>query len=228
MRYGFGCAYRELGDDVISCRLYGVTSALILALMGVAGGENESPDSSPNRLSIAHEYEVKTAFVYNMAKLVEWPADTWHSPGEPIRFGFLGEQPSRTLIKKSFTNRTAQGRPVEAYVVATVEEMRQCHVLFVHRDEYHRLPIVARAIRGRPVLLVTDTAVPEPAALLPISPRPKPVVHFVVVDGKVRFQINPEAAREAGLVISSKLLRLSWPVDLTKPKPSAGRMEDDP
>jgi hypothetical protein len=35
------------------------------------------------------------------------------------------------------------------------------------------------------------------------------MINFIIRDNKVRFEINPEAARRAGLTISSKLLSLA-------------------
>ena len=35
------------------------------------------------------------------------------------------------------------------------------------------------------------------------------IINFVIEDNKVRFEVNPQAARQAHLQISSKLLRLA-------------------
>ena len=31
------------------------------------------------------EYEVKAAYMYNLAKFVDWPAQMFHGPAQPIR-----------------------------------------------------------------------------------------------------------------------------------------------
>ena len=64
-------------------------------------------------------------------------------------------------------------------------------------------PAVARVlavVRGRPVLTITDQQT-EPDAI--------GIINFVLLDGKVRFQINRADASRSGLTISSKLLSIA-------------------
>src|SRR5581483_8974891 len=56
------------------------------------------------------------------------------------------------------------------------------------------------ALHGSPVLTVTDGAT-DPAAT--------GIINFVVVDGRVRFEIDARAAAANRLTISSKLLSLA-------------------
>jgi hypothetical protein len=56
------------------------------------------------------------------------------------------------------------------------------------------------AVRGAPVLSVTDGAKSADA---------KGIVHFVVLENRVRFEIDVQAASASGLKISSKLLDLA-------------------
>ena len=55
------------------------------------------------------------------------------------------------------------------------------------------------AIRGQPVLTVSDQGLRSPGA----------VIRFVLRQGRVRFAIDELAARSSGLMISSKLLNLA-------------------
>ena len=73
-----------------------------------------------------------------------------------------------------------------------------CHVLFIHRGVRHE-PYLREA-RGQPLLTVGE---------VPDFLRDGGIVNFVVEDGKVRFDIDREAAARANLAISSRLLRLA-------------------
>lgn len=154
------------------------------------------------QVSPANEYEVKTAFVYNIAKLVEWPAHAWSSTNAPVRFGFVGDEPTATFIKDAFADRYVQDRKVEAFQIKNSADVATCHVLFVHRDESRRLPKILEALKGRPVLVIGDS---EESGAHGVA------IHFVTVDGKVRFVVHRKEAEEHGLVISSKLIRLAVP-----------------
>jgi hypothetical protein len=57
-------------------------------------------------------------------------------------------------------------------------------------------------VRGGPVLTITDAALQSGA---------KGVVHFVIRNGRVRFELDEAAAAQNGLVLSSKLKALAVP-----------------
>ncbi|HEX3130711.1 MAG TPA: YfiR family protein, partial [Thermoanaerobaculia bacterium] len=84
----------------------------------------------------------------------------------------------------------------------SLDDLRDCHVLFVSRSERGRLPEVLAQVQGEPVLTVGDTD-----GFL----KAGGIINFVLDENKVRFQINPEAAERSRLKISSKLLRLAKP-----------------
>jgi hypothetical protein len=77
------------------------------------------------------------------------------------------------------------------------------HVLFVGREQRNRLKDIVAKTRPHPVLVVTewDGALAEGG-----------MVNFVLVDGRVRFEVALEAARRAGLTLSSRLLAVAQQV----------------
>jgi len=76
--------------------------------------------------------------------------------------------------------------------------VKDCHILFISRSERPRLEQILAHLQGRSVLTVSD---------LEDFARQGGVIRFVLVEDKVRLRINLEAAKAAGLTISSKLLR---------------------
>ena len=87
-----------------------------------------------------------------------------------------------------------------------VEDLADCQILFISRSERARLQPVLQAIRGRSVLTVSDL---EDFAV------EGGVIGFVQEDNKIRLRINLQAAKAAGLTLSSKLLR---PAQIVKPR----------
>lgn len=152
----------------------------------------------------ANEYEIKTAFVYNIAKLVEWPSGTWSSTNAPVRFGFIGAEPTAPFIKQAFANRYVQDRPVEAVQIKRVMDAASCHVVFVGREETRRLPEIFDAVKDRPVLVIGDEAEAGTKGV---------AIHFVTVEERVRFVVHMKEAQKRGFVVSSKLIRLALPED---------------
>ena len=77
-----------------------------------------------------------------------------------------------------------------------------CHILFVAGSETPRLPGILGALGKAPVLTVSD---------LEDFAAAGGMIQFYVRDEKIRFEINQQAAEDAGLKIDARLLQLSAP-----------------
>ena len=86
----------------------------------------------------------------------------------------------------------------------SIDEIAGCDILFVAASEKSRFAQILEALKNSHVLTVGDV---EPLA------RIGGVMNFKLIDNKVRFEINVDAADRAGLKISSQLLRLADLVD---------------
>jgi hypothetical protein len=144
------------------------------------------------------EYEVKVAFIHNIAKFVEWPAVASPASGR-ARLCLLGDGPSGGAFE------VLQGKPVGAanWEVVRVDggrSLKECRVLFIASSERANLGRILARIEGSPVLTVGDT---EGYAGQGV------IVNFYQEENKVRFEINRDAAGRAGLAISSQLLKLA-------------------
>ena len=77
---------------------------------------------------------------------------------------------------------------------------RRCHVLFVSGSEQTRGDRFLQDLAGAYVLTVSDMSLFVPRGGM---------IQFVAQGGRVRFEINGPAAKAAGLVLSSELLRVA-------------------
>lgn len=91
------------------------------------------------------------------------------------------------------------GRPVEVRRLRRASEARECNVLFVAGPARATQEALAQ-LRGSSTLTVGDS--PEFA-------HEGGVIRLYLVDDRVRFEINVDAAERAHLTISSKLLVLA-------------------
>ncbi len=81
--------------------------------------------------------------------------------------------------------------------------LRSCHVLFIAPSERPRIPLIMDALRGAGTLTIGDTQGFAQQGVM---------INFYIEKRRVRFEINAGAAHEAGLKISSKLLKLAGAV----------------
>ena len=150
----------------------------------------------------ASEYQVKAAFLYNFAKFVEWPAGTFPNTNSPIVLGILGKNVFGSDLEKTIQDRKVNNHPFAFKNISSVAEATNCHILFVSSSEKGDFSKIVNSLQNAKVLTVSETDGFIKAGGM---------INFTFEDAKVRFQINDEAAKKAGLKISSKLLSLAVP-----------------
>jgi hypothetical protein len=150
------------------------------------------------------EYQLKAAFLFNFTQFVEWPNNTFSNAKGPIVIGILGEDPFGSYLDELVQGEEVNGRPLIVQRYHSTEEIKQCHILFINLPKTTKQ--VISSLKGKNILSVGETAnfIKEGG-----------MIKFSMEDNKIHFQINPEEAKEEGLVISSKLLRLA---EITVPK----------
>ena len=157
---------------------------------------------------IDREYEIKAAYLYNFGLYVQWPNSPAQGTDENIAIGVLGKDPFGPHLDRIAEAKTIEGKKIVVYRFKSMDQYRPCHILYVaartvegekeERPE-DRLAAVLRKTRGAPVLLVGDT---EGFAQKGV------MINFYIEENRVKFEMNPDAAKRAGLQISSKLLKL--------------------
>ena len=178
---------------------------LLVALAAPALGAGEEPTPAPT----PSEYQLKAAFLYNFVKFVEWPAESFSSPDAPFIIGVLGINPFDDHLERAVQNKRINGHPFEIKEFKALAEARSCHMLFVCASERRRLADVIKSVDDASVLTVSELERFLPAGGM---------IQFVMEEKKVRFDINPGAARRANLRISSKLLSVARRIDGPKAK----------
>lgn len=165
-----------------------------LLVVALAGG----PERLAAEPRVAREYDLKAAFLYNFAHFVDWPAEALGDPPATFVIGVLGDNPFGTSLDEVVANESVRGHPMAVRHLASAAEATGCQIVFVCRSEAERARPLLDALAGHPVLTVAD--------LEHFAARGG-MIEFVMSGGRLRLEINPQAARAARLVISSKLLR---------------------
>lgn len=144
------------------------------------------------------EYELKALFLVNFIRFTEWPAPV----GGTLNLCVYGENPfGRELGKLKGTK--ADDRLLEVRDIVSSSDLDDCHVVFISQGVIGNLGRVLDYVGGKPVLLVADS---------PGAARQGVALNMGTVGGRVTFEANLAAARENGLNLSSKLLRLATEV----------------
>jgi hypothetical protein len=164
----------------------------VAALLGMAIAAGAQPQLD--------EYQVKAAFLYNFAKFVEWPPQAFKDSTDAIAVCIAGETPIYAQLESAVIGKTAGSRSFAVRRVSDADPAEGCQILFIGLTDRKRTALILAGARKLGTLTVGESA--EFIA-------DGGVVNFKLENGKVRFQINVEAAGQAQLRISSKLLSLA-------------------
>lgn len=149
---------------------------------------------------VSKEDRIKAAIVYKLGKFIEWPATAFKSGSAPLAVCLLGDDPIAEVLSK--TKRPT----VQGHRIAVVTPGRGalatsgCHILYIPDDATPELARVLDSLSGAPVLTVSDSRG---------FARRGGMIGLVRSGKRLRFEINPRAARQAGLKISAPLLELA-------------------
>ena len=146
---------------------------------------------------------VKATYLYKFAPFIDWPDPASEFPSGAFRICVVGDHPFHGMLDRAVQGQTIDGRPIAIQRFPSVTANPGCSVMFVTGPDPQSIAQTLAAVRGSPVLTVTDSQ---------HNPDDSGIINFVIADSRVRFEINPQAAEANRLTISSKLLNLATKV----------------
>lgn len=149
------------------------------------------------------EYVVKAAYLYNFAKFVEWPPNVFVTTDTPLSICIAGDNPFGEALG-SLSGKTVESHPVEIHLIPTATGLDRCHIVFMGRAEQGRYKTVLAKLARLPILTVSD---------INGFAQEGGMIGLIEADQRIRFNINLTATRQAGLKLSSQLLKLATIVE---------------
>ncbi len=179
---------------------------ILLMFMAVPLYAQESMSSADQ----AKEYKVKAAFIYNFMKFVEWSnMDKGKDAGsrDSIFLSVIGDDPFdgnlSVLTKKTINDKKIVLRYFDRQVLADEQQKElflETQVLFVCKSEVDRYGEIIKEFEGRSVLTIGDEST---------FAKDYGIVSFDIESGKICFDINFNIAKNNGVKINAKLLKLA-------------------
>ncbi|MBV9986939.1 MAG: YfiR family protein [Chitinophagaceae bacterium] len=173
-------------------------ASLVAAFMLVAG----APDA---QAQASREGAIKAVFLFNFSQFVEWPQQTFSSPSAPFVIGILGDDPFGPYLDETIEGEKVNGHKLVVQRFRDVKDIKSCHILFINQRDADYRDLLG-ALAGHNILTVSDGRG---------FTRSGGMVRFSTENNKIKLEINPDAAKQEGLVISSKLLRIATIFDPT-------------
>ncbi|MBW8899317.1 MAG: YfiR family protein [Massilia sp.] len=153
--------------------------------------------------SNATERQVKAAYLYKFAGFVEWPDGAFARPDSPLLIGIAGNDALAEQAEQIIAGRSINGHPLAVRRVRRGDALEGVHILFVGAMDRPGMGELLATARAQSVLTVSDV---DEATELGC------MVHFVVADDRLRFEVALKNVTPTRLRISARMLAAAYRV----------------
>jgi len=138
------------------------------------------------------EQKIKVAYIYNFTKFITWP----QKPNDTFNLCVLGKDPFGALFN-SLESKTAFGVPIKLIRLQKTDPSNHCQILFLGER------LETNIIQSTPSIGILTVS--EKTQFV----QQEGIIGFIIKKGKVKLKININNAKQAGLIISAKLLEIA-------------------
>lgn len=144
---------------------------------------------------------VKAAYIYNFAKLIDWPSA--NKEGNFIIGVYGNTNVYKELVNKYSTKRIGT-QDIEIKKLSESPKIGNVHVLFVAASNIGDLKTILKNLEYEPVLVITETD----GAISTGS-----IINFLVIENSLKFELNVSEAKNRQLIVGSRLKDLAYKVN---------------
>jgi hypothetical protein len=165
-----------------------------------AGGTIAAPPVQAQELDVR---QVKAAYLYKFANYVQWPPGSFARDDSPLLIGVVGDHALADALQRMADGREVGGRSLQVRRLDPGDALGPLHIVFIGRMDRSAMAAVLARTRGRPMLVVSDTA-----GSLAIGS----MVNFLMVDQRLRFEVALDPVARHHLKLSALMLTAAYSV----------------
>lgn len=151
----------------------------------------------PSRAELSAQ-QVKSAYVFNFIKFVEWPAQEIRTGGR-VRLCVVGDDGLHASLS-ALNGRKVGEYELQVRLSTDPANLSGCHVLFIGEQERRRLVPIIKSLDGAHVLTISD---------IPGFAERGGGIGLLHRDERMLFEVNLASTRKAGLRLSGQMLNLA-------------------
>lgn len=141
--------------------------------------------------------KIKTMFIYNFTKYIEWPQS--YKQGNFV-IGLLGESSLGNDLKKMAATKKAITQTFKIQKFNTVNDITKCHILIIPNEKSTQLKNAMGKVKNYSTLIITEgRGLAKQGA----------GINFVIQNNKQRFELNKAIIEKNKLKVSHNLLSLA-------------------
>ncbi len=148
---------------------------------------------------ITSHSQLKADYLYNFAKFIYWPEDTFANAHSPFIIGVLGEN-SLNAALTPLTGRKVRNRSIEILHFKNVQDIQSCQLLYISPSTANDLQETLKSLSSKRTITIGDD---NNFATLGGA------IQFVTSRERLDFIVNLKVIKEEGIKIDSQLLSLA-------------------
>jgi hypothetical protein len=150
--------------------------------------------AQPSIAATVSEQDMKAALIYNFSVYTTWPQDTFK-----VFTICMFERDQETLNEAMLEKKAINGKQIHVKNIHDIEDVKSCQVLFMEEANQAQEKRLLPLLQKYSVLFIHNGQKHAEASMIKIE----------LIDKRYAFSINLQAAKDANLTLSSKLLRLA-------------------
>ena len=171
-------------------------AALLFTGGFLGGGRNVAAAGTPSA-----EAQFTAVFLYNFAQFVDWPADAFAAGNAPLEIGVVSADAGvADSLAAAVAGKSVAGHPLTVRRFANPAAAAPCHLLYVEGVAPADVERLLQRLGKGAVLTVGNTG-----GFLDSGG----IIRLFTEGNKMRFEVNLKAMQQAGLKISSQLLKMA-------------------
>jgi hypothetical protein len=142
------------------------------------------------------DYAVHANIIYRITKYIDWPENK--KSGDFV-IGIVGESPLHDNLIRFVTNRTVADQKIIIRKYSSSTRSFDCQMLFICESESPNIKKISTRTAGNPVLLISEDEG---------SNRKSSCINFMIVNDRLKLEINKTNIEQRHLNIATELLEL--------------------
>ena len=149
----------------------------------------------PVLLAAQDERAIRAAYVFNLTKYVDWPAET-----KELVIGVISNRENGVFLQKLLEGRLTGSRTIRFKLSPAIADLRDCNIVYL-ADGFARKTLAAMEnMRLKGILTIGETET---------FPDDGGMIALVRVADQIQMQLNLQAAERGGVKLDSQLLNLA-------------------
>jgi hypothetical protein len=145
--------------------------------------------------------KIYSSLILNFARGIQWPSV---SSSEKFTIGILEYPPLAAELNAMVSSAKIGGRKIDIKEFASAEDIENCNMVFIPAYKARQFPSVITQLGTDPTLIITNKM---------DYAKKGAGVNFVLVDGKLKYEINCRAIEKRGMKISANVKGMGIVVD---------------